>query len=61
MYTSRLLRMDWGDFGHYKGPQVVIEYGAQGCGVTLGVVGLEHFSLVPLLGSFPSSGVLLPW
>ena len=61
MYTSRLPRMHWGDFGHHKGPQVVIEYGAQGCGVTLGVLGLEHFSLVPPLALSLRAVLLLPW
>ena len=49
MCTSRLPRMHWGDFGHHKGPQVVIEYGAQGCGVTLGVVVLSIFPWSPSL------------
>ena len=52
-YIHRLLRMDWGDSGHYKGPKVGIEYGAQGCGVTLGLLGLELFPLVPPLGPSP--------
>ena len=47
--------MDWGDSGHYKGPKVGIEYGAQGCGVTLGLLGLELFSLVPPLALVPQS------